>query len=251
MSYCAPAARVAIFLATSILLACPAAAVDGEVLIDQAAALAGNVTPGDGPGFPVTISRRGKYKLTSTLAVPADTNGIDVTQHDVTIDLNGFTIRARTNTARIGISSFGAALTVVNGTILGFTRGGIVSDTAFAVIDSMRIINNREVGVYLGDGARVLKSTISGNRFGGIQCGHNCLIQQNLVTLTSLGSGILLRRGGVVLGNTIALNNGVGIFAYDAPVGFGNNSLSNNNSSGAQISSNLVPLHPNNCTPAC
>jgi hypothetical protein len=34
-------------------------AVDGVVLIDQAHALAGNITPGDTPGFPVTISLPG------------------------------------------------------------------------------------------------------------------------------------------------------------------------------------------------
>ena len=35
-------------------------AVDGVVLIDQNHALAGSVTPGDAPGFPVTISQPGK-----------------------------------------------------------------------------------------------------------------------------------------------------------------------------------------------
>ncbi|NWG73776.1 MAG: hypothetical protein HXY24_04090 [Rubrivivax sp.] len=45
----------------------PAHAVDGEILITQAKALAGNVTPGDAPGFPVTISQPGKYKLAGHL----------------------------------------------------------------------------------------------------------------------------------------------------------------------------------------
>ena len=39
-------------------LACPIYAVDGVVLINQSAALAGNVTPGGTPGFPVTASFR-------------------------------------------------------------------------------------------------------------------------------------------------------------------------------------------------
>jgi hypothetical protein len=73
-------------------LAAPAAAVDGEVLINQAEVNAGGIGPGDGAGFPATLSRSGRYKLTGNLKVPAGKNGIVVTAHDVTIDLNGFTI---------------------------------------------------------------------------------------------------------------------------------------------------------------
>ena len=40
----------------------PTWAVDGVILIDQNKALAGNVTPGDTPGFPVTISLPGSYR---------------------------------------------------------------------------------------------------------------------------------------------------------------------------------------------
>src|SRR5260221_3357918 len=46
-------------------------ATDGVILIDQSKALAGNVTPGDAAGFPVTISRRGSYRLSGALVAPA------------------------------------------------------------------------------------------------------------------------------------------------------------------------------------
>src|ERR1700760_2943950 len=68
-------------------------AVDGVVLIDQSHALAGNITPGDSPGFPVTISQPGSYRLTGNLTVPdANTTAIQITADGVTIDLNGFSI---------------------------------------------------------------------------------------------------------------------------------------------------------------
>src|SRR5208283_2371136 len=68
-------------------------AVDGVVLIDQNRALAGGITPGDTPGFPVTISQTGSYRLTGNLTVPdVNTGGIVVTADHVTIDLNGFSI---------------------------------------------------------------------------------------------------------------------------------------------------------------
>ena len=62
-------------VAVALLLSCPAAAIDGEIVVDQTAVDAGGISPGDAPGYPVTISRRGKYKLTGDLAVPAGVSG--------------------------------------------------------------------------------------------------------------------------------------------------------------------------------
>jgi hypothetical protein len=61
--------------------------------INQAHALAGSVTPGDPPGFPVTISLPGSYELTSNLEVPAaSAHAIEITASHVTVNLNGFLI---------------------------------------------------------------------------------------------------------------------------------------------------------------
>lgn len=60
-------------LAAAILLA-PAGqalAAEGVIQINQARALAGGVTPGDEPGFPVTISQPGSYRLTGNLTTAA------------------------------------------------------------------------------------------------------------------------------------------------------------------------------------
>src|SRR6266571_8801026 len=85
--------RTIFVLTTLAALAVPTYAVDGEVLINQNAALAGNVTPGDTPGFPVIISVAGSYKLSGNLTVPdANTTAILITADNVTIDLNGFSI---------------------------------------------------------------------------------------------------------------------------------------------------------------
>jgi hypothetical protein len=81
------ARTLAAILGLVALSASHAAAVDGEILIDQARVNAGGITPDDAPGFPATLSRPGRYKLTGNLNVPADLNGIEVTQHNVTIAL--------------------------------------------------------------------------------------------------------------------------------------------------------------------
>jgi hypothetical protein len=68
-------------------------AVDGVVLIDQNKALAGSVTPGDLPGFPISIKQPGSYRLAGNLTLPdANTSGIEINVQNVTLDLNGFAI---------------------------------------------------------------------------------------------------------------------------------------------------------------
>ena len=82
-------------------------AVDGVILIDQNRALAGNVTPGDAPGFPITISQRGSYRLLGILSVPTNTNAIELTVSDVTIDLNGFSIMSVASVSGSGVRFIG------------------------------------------------------------------------------------------------------------------------------------------------
>lgn len=84
MSYFAPARAglLCIFLTVTSSLH----AADGVILINQQKAMAGNVTPGDGPGFPVTISKPGSYRLTGNLTVAdANTTGILITADHVTL----------------------------------------------------------------------------------------------------------------------------------------------------------------------
>src|SRR3954463_6871090 len=68
-------------------------AADGVVLIDQDRAMAGDITNGDAPGFPVTISQPGSYRLSGNLTLSApDVTPIQTTADGVTLDLAGFSI---------------------------------------------------------------------------------------------------------------------------------------------------------------
>jgi hypothetical protein len=242
----------AAILALVALSAIPASALDGEVLINQAKANAGGITPDDNPGFPVTISRSGKYKLIGNLNVPADRNGIAVTANYVTIDLNGFRIAG----GKVGVNAPNRnGLTVVNGTIRNFASHGIVT-RAFAVIQDMQITNNGGIGVKLHTNGRVLRSTISESGNTNIFCISKCLIAQNVVTRSLFESGIVLLTsagGHLVLGNTIAGNQLFGIYT-EGMTGFGNNTLTGNNPDGVLGGTQIVgptAMHPNACQPVC
>jgi hypothetical protein len=250
-------ARLAAVALASVLLAAPAAAADGEVLINQAKANAGGVTPGDEPGYPITISRPGKYKLTSTLRVPPNTHGIDIASDDVTIDFNGFTMGGG-GLALSGINASGqSSVAVMNGTIVAFTLSGVSRLGDRALIENMRILGNGFGGLLLGHHSRVSRSIVSGNAtrtiLHGIGCGVGCLIEQSIIA-DNRGPGVqmlALQDAGMVLGNIIMSNAGVGIDAGGGPVGFGNNTLTGNNGGGEQVAGNLIRVHPNACLPTC
>jgi hypothetical protein len=244
---------IAALIATSMLMvASPAAAIDGEVLITHTKALNGNVTPGDAAGYPVTLSQTGSYKLASNLQVPADKNGIVATATEVSVDLNGFRISGG-NVAANGIVGTQLGLTVRNGTINFFKGDGIQMRGALLLVEDMRIEETRGRGVYengAGVGfARILKSTIFGNGRNGIFCGQGCHIEGNNISRNGTPgdyNGVHLISG-TVLGNTIIGNFGYGI-GVDLEAGFGNNTILGNSDA---TSGTLISLHPNACSPAC
>ena len=228
----------------------PAAASDGEVLIDQAKVAAGGITPADTPGFPVTVNRSGKYKLTGNLLVPAGTDGFVITGDNVTLDLNGF----RVTGGRIGVNAPNAdGLTVMNGTIAGFSNHGIRT-RSFAVIQDMQITGSGGMGARLDNNARVIRSTISGSNSVNVYCLSRCLIAGNVITGSRTEAGVNLPTtagGHLVLGNVIANNIGFAIYA-EGPTGYANNTITGNGQfGGSSIIGNVNAVHPNYCNPAC
>jgi Periplasmic copper-binding protein (NosD) len=241
-----------LFLAALAALApCVAHALDGEVLIDQAKVTAGGVTPADTPGFPVTISRSGKYKLTGNLAVPAGTDGFVVTADNVTIDFNGFRIVG----GRFGINAAGAdGLTAMNGTVVNFSNNGIRA-RGFAIIQDMQVVNNDGMGVKLDNNGRVVRSTISNSKSINVYCVSRCLISGNVITASRTESGIGLftaAGGSLVIGNTIADNTLYAIYT-EGEMAYANNTITGNGqfNGSSVIGPGAHQAHPNYCNPAC
>jgi Right handed beta helix region len=225
-------------------------AMETEVALNQDVAMMGGVTPGDVPGFPITITRPGRYVLTSNLYPDFDKVGIEVQAYDVTIDFNGFILHGNFQQAMVGIHG-GSVNTVkiMNGLIAGF--GTAIYGKDSWVVENMRISANSGTGVHLFDFARVQRNTITLNH-SGIRCADGCLVEGNVISQNGIGVEI---NTGTVLGNTITSNSGVGIKAWatvKSPIAFGNNLLHNNNNQGAQVDADkLIPLQPNACLPSC
>src|SRR5262249_53071646 len=141
---------------------------------------AGNVTPGDAPGFPVTISQPGSYRLSSNLDVPSHGLGIDIQADDVSIDLNGFRIRGNAMSGRaiaagaapIPSSGF-KGIVVRNGTISNFDTGIDFSEVDFfthldlpnsateSVIEHISVHDMAGEGIDAGPNSTVAWNTVS------------------------------------------------------------------------------------------
>lgn len=190
--------------------AVPAWAVDGVILIDQNKAIAGSVTPGDAPGFPVSINQPGSYKLTGNLAVPnANTTAIEINASHVTLDLNGFAILGPTDCSGNlnpcanagsghGITTFHGDnitpafnITIRNGTIQGMGAAGIFLRGDSHLVEYMHVRSNGSGGISIRD---------SDDHGGSIVQHSNA--ERNGGNLTS---GIFVARG-LVTHNTADVN---------------------------------------------
>jgi hypothetical protein len=229
-------------------LAVPIYAVDGVVLINQSNALAGNVTPGDTPGFPVTISVSGSYKLSGNLTVPdGNTGAIVITADFVSLDLNGFSIIGPvvcsggppvTSCTQFPVDGANGifsqnhnGLTISNGTIRGMGSSGIFLPFA----NSNRIVNiqafsNASEGIGVGGPQNAIVSeciamnnggvgieaegTLSGNiAIGNRSDGFLTFFSTVVNNTATLNGGYGINGGGTISGNTSSQNVGGGIVA--------------------------------------
>jgi len=222
--------------------------VDGVVLINQSIALAGGVTTGDTPGFPVTISVSGSYRLSGNLIVPdVNTSAIVVTADNVTIDLNGFSIIgpmvcdyfqpgptgpfvttcSPTSAFNVGIQGAGTGLSVSNGTVRGMGTGilaginsritnvqavsnmiGISASSIGEIVSLCTASTNGSIGILVG--GQVSGSVALRNGGAGISLVSNGSAINNLA-LENAGDGI--DGAGTFVGNTSSQNVGAGISA--------------------------------------
>jgi hypothetical protein len=184
---------------------------DGIILIDQAKVLAGNVTPGDTPGFPVTISKAGSYRLSGNLTVPGGgKKGIVLTTSNVTIDLNGFQISSKAGTGQpgyCGITDNNHALSgiaVRNGTISSL-EVGIMLQHSQAVVECLQVFRTTSFGIQTGPCSIVKGNTIRSHNMLGIEIGEGSIVSGNIISSCDGGAG-MVGSGSVVCDNAVSDN---------------------------------------------
>ena len=224
----------------------PAIAADGEILITHAKALAGNITPGDAPGYPITLSKTGSYRLGGNLIPGAGKTGIEITGDFVTLDFGGFTLNGR-NIVEDGIfggSAKGAR--IENGSITNFKGYGVFSVGHMWIIENM-VVTGSKNGVLLNARmGRVLHSTVSNNLDDGLTCTISCLVEGNIVSQNGR-SGLTVKIG-AARRNVIMHNASFGLVRTPW-LGYGENTIEDNNNGGDQTLGGFKRLFPNACDP--
>lgn len=213
-------------------------AADGVTEINQASALAGGVTAGDDPGFPVSLDTSGNFALTSDLIVPnQNTRGIEITATPVAIDLNGFAIRGPvTCPGSVPLCSpIGTGVGIYSNQYGTRVRGGVIQGLG-------------AFGLSLAAGARVEDVTLTQNGTGGVAVAAASLISGCTITNNG-GPGVSVSYGSRVASNVIFRNAGLGITFTSAESGYGGNVIRENNGAdtNAQVSINGLQLGPNVC----
>jgi len=219
----------ALFAGFAVLVAArPAPAVDGVIEINQSRALAGGITAGDSPNYPIRLNTSGSYRLTSNLTAALNNSGIEVNADDVTIDLNGFTLTGGGGLIADGIGIGGSKnIEIRNGTIRAFTRSGIFTNSATQFI--------RVIGV---------------TSIGNVTAGIDLQGQGNIIdgcTVWNNGYGMRAFEGSLVI-NSVARGNTLEGLILIGGSGYRSNVLTGNNGSdaNAQVSGGF-PLGPNVC----
>jgi len=194
-------------------------ATDGVIEINNARALAGGVTPGDTPGYPVSINLPGSYRLTSNLDItsinPPNTNAIEVNVDDVTIDLAGFEILGPTSCGSgqpvTGCAPTGTGngitttsmlgkkgLRVRNGTIRGMGANGLRGPS---LVERVRVESNGSNGIDLNVSGEIVNPKV-----------ESCEVLQN----GSVGITVSPSSGAFIRSNTVSGNASNGIVAVQA-----------------------------------
>jgi hypothetical protein len=198
---------------------------DGRIEINQAAALAGAVTPGDTPGFPVTISVPGSFRLTGNLLVASASTAISIEAQNVSLDLGGFSVAGpnscsgypTTSCTTIGGNAGIAAnanahqVRIENGVVRSFNGRGVWLQGASSTAENLRVLVNGDAGIEVGGAGRVVRCVSLANYTIGIFVLNDGMVESSEAR-ANRAVGILVRDHGTVT-DSVALSNTYGIIA--------------------------------------
>jgi hypothetical protein len=180
----------------------------GVTIVTQQRAERGNVTAGDAPGLPVTISESGSYRLDSNLLLPdAETGGIEVTAFHVVLDLNGFSILGPSVPGSgVGILSVAGNTVIFNGVVRGAGAAGVELLAASCRLERVHALFNG-LGVSVSIGCALVNNTVNINRSTGISAGSGSTVIGNTVK-NNAGVGMVLDSDAAYVHNVVRTNNG-------------------------------------------
>ena len=168
-----------------------------------------NNTPGDGTNTFI-IRTPGSYYLTGNITGASGKHGISVQADDVTLDLNGFALVSGGGGAFQGVDvpAVQKNLCIRNGTIRGWTNGGVRTDLATNTLaEKLRLSDNvGATGLMLGNGSA--KDCVATGNATGFVLGNGAEIKDCAATANIIGFSTGDRA--MITGCIASINSGVG-----------------------------------------
>jgi hypothetical protein len=188
-------------------------------------------TPGDGANTFI-IRASGSYYLTASFTGTSGKHGISIQADDVTLDLNGFALTGGGGGANRGIDVPAAQknLCVRNGTVRGWTDGGVRAELASSTLaEKLRLVDNvgatglefgrgtardcvatgNATGFFLSNGAEIRDCAAAAN-VTGFFAGDRTMIS-NCIATENTGRGFDCTSFVTIVDCTSSRNNGTGI----------------------------------------
>ena len=225
-----------------LLLSVPQAvwATDGQIKIGP---------PAEGASFPIVINQAGSYVLTDNLEVSdSDVDAIRIVVNNVTLDLNGHTIKGTSGGNGSGIWAENRySITILNGRVWGFGSNGIsLSSTeedpsqknAGHILKGVQSLNNIGTGITIY-GSAVSNCIANGNGGDGIHAFYSSL---NHCTTNKNASVGLDLWNSTAFNCTADWNSGVGVLATGSTI----DNMTSQGNTGGGININSSSL--TNCT---
>lgn len=200
--------------------------------------------------LPFLITAPGSYYLTRGL-VGTSTYGIGIQADDVTLDLNGFTLRGSGGGDGILVFDPHKNVTIVNGIVRGWTGTGIsAGNVTTGRFQGLLSEGNGGSGIVAGINCTVLDCSASSNGLAGIQARAgstivNCTARSNMV-----GFANLIPAHGMVIQNCTASANtddGIVLFSTSGCAVIGNDCQGNADRGILIDSCNSIRIDSNTC----
>ena len=205
-----------------LILASPALAADGVLEINATCAVQTGCFAGDTPGYPVSVTQPGSYRLTSNLVQPdAATSVILATANDVSIDLGGFEISgpflcpgnpanclAAGNSYAVDANGVSGA-SVTNGAVRGTARGILLGD--HCVVRDVRVVETTNSGIFVGAGCAISRVVVARNGNHGVSLTQGTVTVTDSAAYDNEGSGFSFGLNATITGSSARRNGGNGI----------------------------------------
>ena len=163
--------------------------------------------------FPIVISQPGSYFLTRSVTDSSSgTDGVQVTADNVSIDLNGFTLRSNDKTGS-GIVVIGqhSGIGISNGVVRNWARGvdawSVRGEASYSRVEGIAALDNADTGISLGSYSEIVDCHASNNYYGIST--HYSLVR-GCHAASNTAHGIWSQDRSVIEDST-ATNNGLGI----------------------------------------